>query len=142
MKALIGTAMAVCLALPAMARVEGYGPRRYAQVGGHGWHGRPDGHNFVVDHRGGPGWAGVLAGGIVGAAAGLALAGAAGPPPVYVAPAPVYAPPAIGTVLPALPEDCVEVPNYSGGALYNCGNIYYQPFYEGTSLMYEVVPAP
>lgn len=136
MKAFIGTMMAVCLALPAMARVEDYGPRRFTQVGrGHG------GHGVVIDRRGGPGWAGVLAGGLIGAAAGLALGGAL--QPGYVAPAPVYVgPPAIGTVVPALPPGCVDVPNYYNGAVYNCGNIYYQPFYEGPSLMYEVVPAP
>lgn len=109
--------LTLCLGLPALARIEGYGPRRYAHYG-----------------HGGPGWAGVIAGGLLGAAAGYALSRSA--PPVVVAP------PVIGTVVPALPPGCVTVPAYNGVPVYNCGNIYYQPFYEGGAYQYEVVPAP
>ncbi len=132
MKTLTAATLALCLAFPAMARVEGYGPMRYNRVGRGGWHGG----GFVVDRRGGPGWAGVVAGGILGAAAGLALGATVAPAPVYVAP------PVVGSMVPVLPEGCVTVPNYYRGAVYNCGNIFYQPVYQGTSLMYEVVPAP
>lgn len=122
------------LATPAAARVEDYGARRYTRVGNHP--ANRGGHEVVIDRRRGPGWAGAIAGGILGAAAGLALGSALAPAPV------VIAPPAMGTVVPVLPGDCVAMPAYNGGVLYNCGNVYYQPFYEGTSLMYEVVPVP
>jgi len=131
---LVATTLVAGLALPVFADVGKYGPRRYTRVGGHEEH--RGGHEVVIDRRRGPGWAGVLAGGIIGAAAGLALGSQVAPAPVVIAPPPV------GTIVPVLPGDCVTVPAYNGGALYNCGNIYYQPFYEGTSLMYEVVPVP
>ncbi len=118
-KILTAIALTLCLGWPALARVEDYGHRRYE----HGWHDR------------GPGWAGAIAGGILGAAAGFALS-RGGPPPV------VYAPPAIGTIMPGLPPGCVAVPAYNGAPLYNCGNVYYQPVYEGGNYMYEVVPVP
>jgi len=124
-------ALAAGLAYPALGRVEDYGPRRYTRVGG-----RDEHHGgVVIDRRRGPGWAGAIAGGILGAAAGLALGATAAPPVVIAAPA-------VGTVVPVLPGDCVTEPAYNGGVLYDCGNIYYQPFYEGTSLMFEVVPTP
>lgn len=132
---LIGALMGLMVS-PGFARVEDYGARRFTQVGH-----RPEfhnnwGHSVVIDRRHGPGWGGVLAGSILGAAAGLALGSAIGGPPVVVA-APV-----MGSVVPVLPGSCVTVPSYNGSVLYDCGNIYYQPFYEGTSLMFEVVPAP
>jgi hypothetical protein len=123
---LIATAM---LALsPAWARVENYGHRGYTQVG----HFRGPGHEVVINRHYGPGWGGVVAGGLIGAAAGLALGSAIAP----AAPPPAY------TVVPALPGACVTVPNYNGGVAYNCGGVYYAPYYEGYSLMYQVVPAP
>ncbi|HTX38686.1 MAG TPA: hypothetical protein VME43_26855 [Bryobacteraceae bacterium] len=131
---MVAVALAAGLACPVWARVEAYGPQRYTRVGGHeAYHG---GHAVVIDRRRGPGWAGVIAGGILGAAAGLALGSQLAPAPVVVAP------PVMGTVVPVLPGACATVPAYNGGVLYDCGNIYYQPFYEGTSLMFEVVPAP
>jgi hypothetical protein len=123
---LIGTAMLAGVLSPAWARVEGYGHRQYTQVG----HYRGPGHEVVVNRHSGPGWGGVVAGGLIGAAAGLALGSA-----VAGAPAPY-------TVVPALPGACVPVPNYNGGVAYNCGGVYYAPYYEGYSLMYQVVPAP
>jgi hypothetical protein len=120
------------LALPGFARVDEYGPRRVTQVGRHDWHG---GREVVIDRRRGPGWGSVAAAGLIGAAAGL-VAGAAIGPPV------VAEPPVVGTVVPVLPGGCVTVPSYGGGVVYNCGNIFYQPFYEGASLMYQIVPAP
>jgi hypothetical protein len=132
---LIAIALTSSLLSPAFARVEGYGARRFTRVGHY------DGHEHrgaVIDRDRGPGWGGVIAGGLLGAAAGLALGGAIAGPPV----APVYAPPPIGTVVPTLPYACPTVPTYSGGVLYDCGGIYYQPMYEGYSLTYQVVPAP
>lgn len=126
--ALIAIVLMACLEFPASARVEDYGPRVETRVG----RGRYFGP--AVDRRRGPGWAGVIAGGILGAAAGLALSHAA--PPVVVAP------PVVGTVVPALPGDCYTVPAYNGVPIYNCGNVYYQPFWQGGAYMYEVVPVP
>ncbi len=141
---LMSAAMAGTLALPAFARMEGYGPQRFTRVGRGGRRGREGWgrRGVVIDRRRGPGWGGgpawgaALAGGLIGAAAGLALGNTVAPPVVY-------GPPAMGTVVPALPYGCVEQPTYyGGGVMYNCGGIYYQPFYQGTSLMFEVVPAP
>jgi len=132
---ILAVALVGGMACPAVARVEGYGPRRYTQVGHQAFHNNY-GHGVVIDRRQGPGWGGVLAGGILGAAAGLALGSAIAGPPVVVGP------PVVGAVVPALPGGCVTVPSYNGSVLYDCGNIYYQPFYEGTSLMFEVVPTP
>ena len=131
----LSAAMMATLAAPAFAKMESYGPRRYTAVGrpgGHEEHGRP---GVVIDRRRGPGWGAAVAGGLIGAAAGLAIGSAVAPPVVY-------GPPVSGTVVPALPVGCVTVPSYNGAVLYNCGGIYYQPFYEGTSLMFQVVPAP
>ena len=121
--------------LPCFARVPDYGAVRYTQVGHFRGHG-----GYSVDRRGDPGWGGIAAAGILGAIAGAAIASHAAPP-VYVSP-PVIAPPVVGTVVPALPGGCVSVPTYNGGVLLNCGGIYYQPYYEGTELFYQVVPAP
>jgi hypothetical protein len=119
--------LSIALLVPlAFARVEDYGPRRYTQVGRH----ERGGPEVVIDRRHGPGWGGVIASGLIGAAAGYALGAAAAPPPVVV-----------GTVVPYLPAGCVTVPSY-GGYVYNCGGFYYQPFYQGTSLMYQIVPTP
>ncbi len=140
MKALViftAAATLAALAPPLSARVESYGPRRYTQVG----HAAPPHEagrrNVVVDRNHGPGWGGAAAAGLFGLAAGLALGATAAPPPAYY-----YAPPAMGTVVPALPAGCATVPTYNGAVEYNCGGIFYQPFYEGMSLMYQVVPAP
>ncbi|HTS75130.1 MAG TPA: hypothetical protein VMG40_02945 [Bryobacteraceae bacterium] len=130
---LIAATMTLPLASPVFARIEGYGPRRFTQVGH--YHGHPGG--VVIDRRVGPGWGGALAAGLLGAAAGYAIGAATAPPPPVV-----VAPPAVGTVVPALPGYCTTVPTASGVVLYDCGNIYYQPIYEGTALMYQVVPGP
>lgn len=131
---LIGTAMLAGLLSPAFARVEAYGARRPTAVGNHFVGRRPP---VVINRNSGPGWGGVVAGGLIGAAAGLALGSAiAGPPAVAYAPPPVY------TVVPALPGACATIPAPNGSVVYNCGGVYYQPYYEGYSLMYQVVPAP
>jgi hypothetical protein len=140
----IGAVMIAGLAPPAFGRVEDYGPRRYTQVGrqeehhgARGERGRERGYERgpVIDRRRGPGWGGAAAAGILGFAAGLALGGESAPPVVV-------GPPPIGTVVPAIPAGCVSMPAYRGGVVFDCGGIYYQPFYDGMSLMYEVVPAP
>lgn len=134
---LMSAAMIGNLALPCFARVPEYGARHYTEVGHHGHeeHGHEE-HGHGIDRRGGPGWGGVAAAGIIGAIAGLALGSHEAPPPV------IEGPPPPGTVVAALPGGCVTVPTYNGGVLMNCGGIYYQPYYEGTELFYQVVPGP
>jgi len=120
---------------PAYARVEAYGARRYTQVG----HYRGDYRGPVVD-RHGSGWGGAIASGLLGVAA-AAVGSALAPSPVIVPPPVVVAPP-MGEMVPALPAGCITTPAYNGSVVYNCGGIFYQPVYEGYSLMYQVVPAP
>jgi len=134
---LLNATMLACLVpAPLAARVESYGPRRYTQVGHYN---RPvergHEHDRVIDRRRGPGWGAVVAGGILGAVAGLALGSGVAQPVIA-------GPPPIGTIVGALPPGCGTVPTYNGSVLYNCEGIYYQPVYEGASLMFEVVPAP
>jgi len=130
------TVLATLAPAPLSARVEGYGPKRYTRVGprDHDWD-RGHEHDEIIDRRRGPGWGAAIAGGILGAVAGLALGNAVAPPVVT-------GPPPVGTIVPALPPGCGTVPTYKGSVLYNCAGIYYQPMYEGTSLMFEVVPGP
>jgi hypothetical protein len=50
---------------------------------------------------------------------------------------------AIGSVISAatMPSTCTTI--VVGGISYRrCGNSYYQPFYEGDTLVYKVVPSP
>ena len=70
---LSGVALLALLAVPPFARVESYGPTQYTRVGHHAAPGH--GHVVVIDRSRGPGWAGALVGGAIGAAAGPALAG-------------------------------------------------------------------
>lgn len=75
------------------------------------------------------------AGAAVGAVTTAAVATAARPAPVVVA-APV-----VGTVVTGLPGACGTV--MAGGvAIYNCNNVYYRPYYQGTTLVYQVVTYP
>jgi hypothetical protein len=48
-------------------------------------------------------------------------------------------PPAVGTLVGTLPAGCTAASG-TGGPLYNCNNVYYQPSYQGTTLVYQVVP--
>lgn len=53
----------------------------------------------------------------------------------------VVATPAVGTLFPALPAECATV--HSGDAvIYNCSNVYYRPYYQGTTLVNRVVTYP
>jgi len=56
------------------------------------------------------------------------------------APVAVVAPP-IGTVVGALPVGCVAVAG-AAAAIYSCGSAYYRPYYQGTTLVYQVVRSP
>ena len=47
----------------------------------------------------------------------------------------------IGTTITALPGGCSSL-SIQGGTYFNCDGVYYQPSYQGTTLVYVVVPAP
>ena len=42
----------------------------------------------------------------------------------------------------SLPEKTTVVVTSPGMALYSCNNVYYRPFYQGTTLVYQVVQYP
>jgi len=44
---------------------------------------------------------------------------------------------AIGAIVTSLPTGCVIY-----GGYYQCGNVYYQPIYQGTQIVYQVVSGP
>jgi hypothetical protein len=48
---------------------------------------------------------------------------------------------AIGSAYYALPADCAPYPYYSY-TYYNCGSAWYQPQYEGETVVYVTVPDP
>ena len=49
--------------------------------------------------------------------------------------------PAVGGVVPTLPGGCATIA--SGGAMiYQCSNVYYRPYYQGTQVVYQVVTYP
>jgi hypothetical protein len=75
------------------------------------------------------GW-GAFAAGAAGAAVGAAVANASEPDVVVV--------PTAGTVVASIPSSCSVVPAGST-SLYACGNVYYQPVYQGSTLVYQVV---
>jgi hypothetical protein len=45
--------------------------------------------------------------------------------------------PAVGSVVTVLPAGCTEASG--GGVIYSCNNIRYQPVYQGTTLVYQVI---
>ena len=47
----------------------------------------------------------------------------------------------IGTTILSLPAGCSSV-SAAGGTYFNCDGVYYQPSYQGNSLVYIVVQAP
>jgi len=49
--------------------------------------------------------------------------------------------PAVGTVIPTLPGGCATV-GAGGAVIYQCSNVYYRPYYQGTQLVYQVVTYP
>ena len=82
-------------------------------------------------------WGSFAVGAAVGVATTAAVSAATRPETSTV----VVAAPAVGTMVPALPGGCSSI-NTGGGVLYNCSNVYYQPSYQGTSLVYQVVTYP
>lgn len=48
----------------------------------------------------------------------------------------------IGTTIMSLPAGCSSVSAPGGGTYFNCDGVYYQPSYQGNTLVYIVVQAP
>ena len=70
-------------------------------------------------------------------AAGAAV-GAVGAAAAYDHPDTVVIAPSTGGYINTLPSNCYAV-DEGGTPLYNCDGVYYQPTYQGSSLMYEAV---
>ena len=70
-------------------------------------------------------------------AAGAAV-GAVGAAAAYDYPDTVVVTPSMGGYVSTLPSDCYATDG-GGTPLYNCNGVYYQPTYQGSSLMYEAV---
>jgi hypothetical protein len=106
-------------------------------------------HNTYV--RGGGGGCigcGIGAAAVAGLVGGVIIGSAlASPPPpqtVIVNQAPqaiVVQGPPIGAQVPVLPPGCANM-NVNGATLYQCGGIWYQPFFGGNGVYYSVVQAP
>jgi outer membrane usher protein FimD/PapC len=83
-------------------------------------------------------WGSFAAGAAVGAVTTAAVASAAHSPSSTTV---VIQAPAVGAVIPALPGGCSTV-SAGGTMIYNCSNVYYRPYYQGTQLVYQVVTYP
>jgi hypothetical protein len=87
----------------------------------------------VVYHDSGYNWGAFAAGAAVGVATTAVVAAATRPAAVVV--------PAVGTIVGILPGECAAVVG-AAAAIYHCGSIYYRPYYQGSSLVYQVVTYP
>jgi len=83
-----------------------------------------------------PNWGAFAAGAAVGVATTAVVAAATRPSTTVVTNTV-----AVGSVVPALPGGCVTVANGSA-VIYHCSNVYYRPYYQGSSLVYQVVTYP
>jgi hypothetical protein len=95
----------------------------------HGWHG-----GYWDDP--GWGWGSFATGAAVGATTAAVGAAIADHDDTVV-----VTPPVAGTVVATLPPSCSMV-TMGGPTTYNCGGVYYQPYYSGSNLVYHVVPGP
>jgi outer membrane usher protein FimD/PapC len=82
-------------------------------------------------------WGSFAAGAAVGVATTAVVAAATRPASTTV----VVQAPAVGTVIGTLPGGCSTV-SAGGAMIYNCSNVYYRPYYQGTQLVYQVVTYP
>jgi hypothetical protein len=48
---------------------------------------------------------------------------------------------AVGSLIPSLPGGCTTVATGSA-VIYHCSNVFYRPYYQGSSLVYQVVMYP
>ena len=83
-------------------------------------------------------WGSFAAGAAVGVATTAAVAAATRPSSTTVVTTSTVA---VGSIVPALPGSCSSI-STGGAVIYNCSNIYYRPYYQGTSLVYQVVTYP
>jgi outer membrane usher protein FimD/PapC len=83
-------------------------------------------------------WGSFAAGAAVGVATTAVVAAATRPSSTTTV---VVQAPAVGTVIPTLPGGCATV-SAGGAMIYNCSNVYYRPYYQGTQLVYQVVTYP
>jgi hypothetical protein len=79
-------------------------------------------------------WGSFAAGAAAGAVTTAAVASA-------TRPTTVVAVPAVGSVVTTLPGGCGTV-NMGGAMIYHCSSVYYRPYYQGTTLVYQVVTYP
>jgi len=84
-------------------------------------------------------WGAFAAGAAVGVATTAAVAAATRPSTTTVVTAPAAVP--VGSIVPVLPGGCSSV-NTGSAVIYHCSNVYYRPFYQGSSLVYQVVTYP
>jgi hypothetical protein len=82
-------------------------------------------------------WGSFAAGAAVGVATTAAVAAATRPAATTV----IAATPAIGSVVTTLPGTCATVGG-GGAVIYSCNHLYFRPFYQGTTLVYQVVTYP
>jgi hypothetical protein len=111
---------------------------RDVDVHGDGWY---RGGYVVYDDDPGWNWGSFATGAAVGVA-GTAIGAAAAhdsSTTTVVTTAPPPPPPATGTIVGSLPGGCTAVAS-GGGTLYNCNNVFYRPYYQGTTVVYQVVP--
>ena len=82
-------------------------------------------------------WGAFAVGAAVGVATTAAVAAATRPSTTTVVTNTV----AIGSVVPTLPGGCTTIANGSA-VVYQCSNVYYRPYYQGSTLVYQVVTYP
>lgn len=104
-----------------------------------GYHGGYRGGYVVYDDDPGWNWGAFAAGAAVGVAGTAIGAAATHDEPSTTTVVTTAPPPAAGTIVGTLPGGCTSVAS-GGGTLYNCNNVYYKPYYQGTALVYQVVP--
>jgi hypothetical protein len=82
-----------------------------------------------------PGWGwGSFAAGAAGVAAGAAIGAAIDDDDDVV----VVNTPAAGNYVSTIPSGCA-LESSGGATIYNCGGVLYEPYYEGSTLVYRVV---
>lgn len=83
-------------------------------------------------------WGSFAAGAAVGVATTAAVSAATRPATTNTV---IVQAPAVGTMVQALPGGCSSI-STGGAVVYNCSNVYYRPYYQGTTLVYQVVTYP
>jgi hypothetical protein len=82
-------------------------------------------------------WGAFAAGAAVGVATTAVAAAATRPATTTVVTNTV----AVGSIVPSLPGECATIAN-GNTVVYQCSNVYYRPFYQGSQLVYQVVTYP